>query len=176
VLHSFASVDGTHPIAGPFMLGDRLYGTCSQGGTNGSGTVYSLGTAGDFSVIYSFSAFDATARTNFDGFYSTSGVVPLGSQLYGTAQEGGVFGFGTMFALKVPSKNPAISGILFDPETGITLNFSDMAQNPILIQTATNPAASTAWQTVATNLPGMTSWSQPFDKNSPARFYRLLQQ
>jgi uncharacterized repeat protein (TIGR03803 family) len=178
VLHSFALVEGTHPIAGPFILGDRLYGTCSQGGTNGSGTVYSLRTDGDFSVIYSFSTSDATAHTNWDGYYPTSGLVPRGNLVYGTAQHGGTLGSGTIFALKIPTATitPDISAIQLNGDASITLRFTGKAQSPILVQVATNFTTPILWQTVATNQSGTTSWTQAFDKNTPTLYYRTVQE
>jgi uncharacterized repeat protein (TIGR03803 family) len=81
VLNSFTG----YPIywdfaqSGLILSGNTLYGTASQGGTNGYGTVFALNTDGTgFTVLYSFTG-------GSDGGNPTSGLILSGNTLYGTA-------------------------------------------------------------------------------------------
>jgi uncharacterized repeat protein (TIGR03803 family) len=101
VLYSFASgaTDGAYPLGGLiFDSSGNLYGTASQGGPQGGGTVYKL-TPSSYggwteTVLYFF----------YPVFPSTDGNYPIGNvvfdssgNLYGTTAEGGIgycFGLG----------------------------------------------------------------------------------
>ena len=84
VLHSFTNnPDGYRPVA-VILSGNRLYGTASSGGTNGSGTVFALNT-------------DGSGYTNLHSFASGSSpnaVLLVGNTLYGTTYAGN-----TVFAI-----------------------------------------------------------------------------
>jgi uncharacterized repeat protein (TIGR03803 family) len=91
--------DGADPVASLVLSGKTLYGTAQYGGTNGSGTVFSLSTDGTvFSDLYSFSGTD-TNFINSDGAGPVAGLVLSGNALYGTAEYGGTAGNGTVFSL-----------------------------------------------------------------------------
>src|SRR5208282_3966707 len=101
VLHSFAGgTDGAAPEAGlVFDAAGNLYGTTSQGGANGNGTVFELaapktkGGSWTESVLYSFG-------TGTDGSVPVGGVsFDSAGNLYGTTSAGGAYGFGTVFQL-----------------------------------------------------------------------------
>lgn len=108
-LHSFTGLagngDGAYPYGGLVLSGTTLYGTASESGSTGNGTVFALNTDGTgFRTLYSFTA----SRTNATGFYTnTDGAHPWGSlrlagnTLYGTASEGGSEGKGTVFAINI---------------------------------------------------------------------------
>jgi len=100
VLYSFTNSggDGGYPYAGLLRdLVGNLYGTTQIGGTNDAGTVfelvYSSGTYTE-KVLYSFT------NSGGDGAYPDAGLVrdPSGN-LYGTTNEGGTNGYGTVFEL-----------------------------------------------------------------------------
>lgn len=118
VLHNFAvstgsnqslqiiNTDGAFPESALVDGSDGyLYGVTTVGGTNGTGTVFKLSRDGsDFQTLHVFgpitSAAGATPILNDDG------IVPSGPLLegadgyfYGTAQQGGVNGAGTLFRL-----------------------------------------------------------------------------
>ena len=84
ILYGFPTgTDGAEPKTGVvFDSSGNLFGTTSQGGTYGFGTVYKLDPSGHEKVLYSFTG-------GADGEYPTSGVIldPAGN-LYGTADGG----------------------------------------------------------------------------------------
>jgi uncharacterized repeat protein (TIGR03803 family) len=98
VLRNFTGVagEGIKPGGGLIQGGDGLlYGTASQGGAGGQGTVFALNLDGNgFRVLKSFSG------TAGDGALPASALVqsPDGS-LYGTTYQGGTAGKGTVFKI-----------------------------------------------------------------------------
>jgi uncharacterized repeat protein (TIGR03803 family) len=81
----------------------KLYGTTTEGGVYGYGTVFQLarGTNGQWTekVLHSFNA------NVKDGWYPTANVIfDAAGNLYGTTAEGGAYGGGTVFQL-VPGAN-----------------------------------------------------------------------
>ncbi len=98
-LHSFTALedglhtnsDGAYPVGGLILAGNTLYGTASEGGTNGCGTVFAVNTDGTgFMNLHSFTS---------DGDWPGGGLILSGNILYGTASIGGSFGNGTVFAV-----------------------------------------------------------------------------
>ena len=101
VIHEFQSgVDGGQPYAGLVVdSSGALYGTTSNGGPNGGGTVFKLtpsGSAYALTVIHAFG-------TGPEGAQPLGGVV-LGKKgaIFGTTASGGTSGSGTVYEL-VPS-------------------------------------------------------------------------
>ena len=96
VLHSFtAARDGTYPSAGLVRdAAGNLYGTTQTGGgAADSGTVFQVTAKGKETVIYTF-------HGKTDGRYPQAGLLQDGAgNLYGTAPEGGKFGYGVVFEL-----------------------------------------------------------------------------
>jgi uncharacterized repeat protein (TIGR03803 family) len=98
VLYSFCSqsncADGDFPYGTLIDVRGKLYGTTVVGGMYGDGTVFSLDpNTGAETVLYSFSG------SPLDG-QSPLGLVNVKGTLYGTTQEGGAHGDGTVFVLK----------------------------------------------------------------------------
>jgi uncharacterized repeat protein (TIGR03803 family) len=112
--------DGANPDSGLVLSGSTLYGTTSQGGMNGwfangsngyngsygSGTVFKINTDGTgFTNLHSFAAATPNPTSIFHGWTNSEGTTPyaglivLGNTLYGTANNGGSSGNGTVFAL-----------------------------------------------------------------------------
>jgi uncharacterized repeat protein (TIGR03803 family) len=92
--------DGAAPYAGLVLANGVLYGTTIAGGTNGSGTVFSLKTDGNgFTDLYSFSPDDPLVQTNSDGAGPYGALVVSGGVLYGTTEVGGPWRSGTIFRL-----------------------------------------------------------------------------
>ena len=104
-LHNFAAnSDGAKPLGTLILSGNTLYGAASAGGSSSNGTVFAINTDGTgFTNLHSFNAVvsaDITGLlTNSDGFRPLGGLILSGNTLYGTANAGGSFGIGTVFAV-----------------------------------------------------------------------------
>jgi uncharacterized repeat protein (TIGR03803 family) len=97
VLHAFSALDANGENtdgATPGMAltrgpGDLFYGMASFGGQNATGTVFSITSSGEFTLLHTFSALDANLH-NQDGAYPLrSMVVGHDGNLYGTTRLGG---------------------------------------------------------------------------------------
>ena len=96
VLKSFDNLtDGANPTAGMIEGSDgALYGTASQGGTYGAGTVFRVNKDGSgFAVLKSFEYYSDGANPRAGLIEGSDGV------LYGTAYQGGNMYAGTVFRL-----------------------------------------------------------------------------
>jgi uncharacterized repeat protein (TIGR03803 family) len=105
VLYSFSPPpDGSNPNAGLLRSssGD-LYGTTTGGGGFGNGTVFELDTTGKETLLYSFGPTP-------DGAAPDSGTLVRddSGNLYGTTQDGGAFGYGTVFRLTPAGKETVL--------------------------------------------------------------------
>ncbi len=94
---SATSADGAEPVGALVQGSDaNFYGTTQYGGSNGTGTIFRITPAGEFTSLYSFGPYAA-------GLANTNGVVPNALMLasdgafYGTTQKGGVGNTGTFF-------------------------------------------------------------------------------
>jgi len=93
ILHTFLGTDGVYPVAGLVQSSadGRLYGTTQVGGS-GSGTVFSIDTAGTtFTSLHSFAITDGAAPS--------AALVAANGKFYGTTKSGGSGGFGTVFSI-----------------------------------------------------------------------------
>ncbi len=114
VVHNFTGGDdGAVPLAGVTIgRGDVLYGTASEGGGQGYGTVFRLTQSGDdwhFSLLYSFQG--QTDQSNDGGAPYARVMIGPDGLLYGTTHSGGDgfgckewHGCGSVFRLK-PGKS-----------------------------------------------------------------------
>jgi uncharacterized repeat protein (TIGR03803 family) len=97
VLYRFGAKkgDGQNPFAGLiFDNAGNLYGTTSDGGYYGYGTVFELTAAGKEKVLYSFGHYPG------DGTHPTAGVIfDNAGNLYSTTSYGGANNEGTVFEL-----------------------------------------------------------------------------
>jgi uncharacterized repeat protein (TIGR03803 family) len=98
-LYSFTGgTDGSLPSAELVQVGDgNFYGTTTQGGANGFGTVFEITSGGSMSIVYSFT-------TGINGAMLIQG---SDGNFYGTTPNGGSSsncdgGCGTVFRLYVP--------------------------------------------------------------------------
>ena len=108
---TLASFNGNTEGAGPYagLILDsfgNLYGTASEGGASGDGTIFELATGSQ----------TITALASFSG---TDGVFPIAplivdssGNLYGTAIEGGSSGDGTIFELPKRERHDHHTGLL----------------------------------------------------------------
>jgi uncharacterized repeat protein (TIGR03803 family) len=173
-LYSFTGGgDGSEPQSHLVALGSSLYGATSGGGTNGTGTIFTIRTDGTgFVSLYNFTAQSGNSLTNSDGADTYGGIILSGNTLYGTAPEGGAAGNGTIFSLTLP----------LPPQLTIT-----MAGTNVVLTWATNAMAYTlqssgslvppvAWSAVLP-LPAVVNGQNTVTNPVAAtqQFYRLSQ-
>ena len=92
--------EGAFPVGSLVLSGTNLYGTASEGGDLGGGTVYSIDTNGStFTVLYSFATTNGPTGINVGGARPRSGLTLSGNVLYGTTFAGGNSGSGTVFKI-----------------------------------------------------------------------------
>jgi uncharacterized repeat protein (TIGR03803 family) len=102
VLYSFCSkancADGASPEYSSLISDENgnLYGTASQGGANGDGAVFELspGTPWTEQVLYNFGSYPGDGISPVNGL-----IVDSQDNLYGTTEQGGTNGTGTVFEL-----------------------------------------------------------------------------
>lgn len=100
VLHSFNGADGAMPFSGLLLASDgKYYGTTI--GSNSGGTIYSIDTAGNFTLLYTFPG-GAGGAAPYGGLIQLSD-----GSFYGTTASGGTSNNGTIFRM-VLGNNPAI--------------------------------------------------------------------
>ena len=112
ILHNFPgdASEGDDPVGGLILdSAGNLYGTTVAGGPGqGSGTVFSLTTAGNnFQVLYTF-----PYNENGIGSYASL-VMDSAGNLYGTTVANGLYGYGNVFMLS-PSQNGWTYTSLYD--------------------------------------------------------------
>lgn len=100
-----------------------LYGTSSQGGAYGGGTVFSISTSGKERVLYSFGG------STGDGAFPEAEMINVEGTLYGTTLKGGAVGQGTVFAVTRSGKETLLhsfggSGDGTEPMAGL-INVND---------------------------------------------------
>ena len=96
----FTNSDGASPRGDLVLSGNTLYGTTYDGGSSGNGTVFAISTDGTvFTDLHNFTATSGSFSTNSDGAHPAAGLVLSGNTLYGTADQGGSSGNGTVFAI-----------------------------------------------------------------------------
>jgi uncharacterized repeat protein (TIGR03803 family) len=107
VLHTFSATsggpatnsDGAAPGAGLVLSGNTLYGTTSQGGAAGYGTVFQVNTNGSgFTTLYNFT-------NGTDGAAPMAPLLLANGALYGTTSAGGVSNEGTIFLISTAGTN-----------------------------------------------------------------------
>jgi uncharacterized repeat protein (TIGR03803 family) len=109
IIHPFgrSARDGTKPAADLIDVKGTLYGTTSRGGAHGAGTVFSITTGGQETLLHSFGA-------------GKDGAVPLGKllnvngTLYGTTAYGGGRGGGTVFRMALTGKEDVLYNFATD--------------------------------------------------------------
>ena len=96
LLHNFAggASDGADPFGSLTLSGSTLYGMSSDGGSNGFGTIFSMGTDGSgFQLLRNF------AGGVSDGSFPRGSLTLSGSRLYGMSFRGGSNNLGTIFSI-----------------------------------------------------------------------------
>jgi len=95
-LYSFGTVDndGANPYGSLTLVGSILFGMTSEGGTYSDGTIFQINTDGSgYTNLYSFGTVDN------DGANPEGDVTLVGSTLFGMANNGGIYSYGTIFQI-----------------------------------------------------------------------------
>lgn len=94
IIHPFgrSAGDGMRPAADLIDVKGTLYGTTMSGGSNNAGTVFSITTSGQETVLHSFGG-------PGDGVYSVAALLYVNGAFYGTTEYGGASGGGTIFSM-----------------------------------------------------------------------------
>jgi uncharacterized repeat protein (TIGR03803 family) len=113
VLHTFGDDDGTLPAAALIQGTDgALYGTTSQGGGPGFGTVFRMDADGTFSVLYEFTG-------DSDGAHSVAPLIQAtDGDFYGTTLQGGGSDMGTIFKLSPDGTLTTLHAFTGGPDDG----------------------------------------------------------
>ena len=98
-LYTFCSqancTDGAEPFSGLVQAGGNFYGTTYWGGANGVGTVFKVTPGGQLTTLYNFCSQPGCS----DGSNPVAGLVQVGGNFYGTTNDGGANGYGTVFEI-----------------------------------------------------------------------------
>jgi len=198
VLHHFTALserysgtnsDGAYPAAELVLLGNTLYGTATEGGSSGNGTVFAVNTNGTgFTHLYSFtktspfqiSPFN-TVSTNQDGA-SPQRLTLSGNTLYGITSRGGGSGQGTVFSLSLAAPPTIYDGAFRITNVvlsggNLTVSFPTVAGRTYTLWRSDTLAAGTWINTGLSALPG-TGAALTFSVPAPAagvpeRFFRV---
>jgi uncharacterized repeat protein (TIGR03803 family) len=94
-LHIFSGTDGAYPYAGTVQATNgEFYGTTILGGANDWGTIFTITPGGKLTTLYSF------CTNCSDGNQPDAGLIQArDGDLYGTTENGGINGSGTVFKL-----------------------------------------------------------------------------
>lgn len=92
-VYSFGKIaeDGSAPQSAPVAFDGAIFGTTSNGGKFGFGTVFRVTSKGVETIWHSFN--------QADGSQPVGNMIVHGKELYGTTYTGGKFGFGTAFKI-----------------------------------------------------------------------------
>jgi uncharacterized repeat protein (TIGR03803 family) len=112
ILHTFGETeaDGTHSSADLIDVKGVLYGTTSSGGSHGAGTVFSITTSGQETVLHSFGG-------PGDGAEPTARLLDVNGTLYGTTSTGGYNYGGTVFSISLDGSTEKVLHSFDDPYT-----------------------------------------------------------
>jgi uncharacterized repeat protein (TIGR03803 family) len=146
-LYSFSGTNGgAAPCDGLILSDNTLYGTTSGAGTTHEGTVFAISANGaDFMDLYNFRPL--SNQTNSDGASPYAGLVLSGATVYGTAVNGGISGYGTVFSI---SFEPQLTIITAGTNVVLTwpANVAGLDYSGFKLQSTTNLLAST-WNTAS---------------------------
>jgi uncharacterized repeat protein (TIGR03803 family) len=104
------NTDGVNPTGDLILSGNTLYGVANAGGYFNQGTMFAVNTNGTgFTNLHNFTSISGPLLTNIDGTSPSAGLILSGNTLYGTADNGGGSGYGTVFSLSFPVLQLAIT-------------------------------------------------------------------
>jgi len=139
VLHTFTGIDVIGGGAGASDLlqsGSTLYGTAAYSGSSNAGCIFKVDITGNnYTDLYDFTG-------GSDGAIPMSSLVFLGNTLYGTTQDGGLSGQGTVFSLALTSSLTPIPLYISRGSNAVVLTWSNpvfaLQAAPLVMGTYTN--------------------------------------
>ncbi|MBV9718820.1 MAG: hypothetical protein JOZ77_05845 [Candidatus Eremiobacteraeota bacterium] len=113
ILHSFAATDGAKPQGSLLDVKGTLYGTASAGANSVDtyGNVFSITPSGSFKVVYAF-------KESPDGAFPASSLIEYKGALYGTTEDGGTVGYGTVFKIQLKGKSAGQESVIYSFKGG----------------------------------------------------------
>jgi uncharacterized repeat protein (TIGR03803 family) len=130
ILHEFgkSAGDGTNPYAALIVVKGTLYGTTLYGGSNNTGTVFSITKTGAETVLHSFGGAG-------DGATPAAALLDLNGTLYGTTVAGGANNSGTVFSITRAGKEKVLYSFPYSGNGGAQPFASLVAVNGTLYGT-----------------------------------------
>lgn len=124
ILHTNTdSADNLQPS--PFLIvGDELFATSQQGGSNFEGTVFEMTLTGSEVPLHVF---------GYEGSAPVAGLMLAGDKLYGTTMFGGSNNSGTIFAIATNSSDFSVIYNFSEPEYYSATNFDGDAPTAALV-------------------------------------------
>jgi uncharacterized repeat protein (TIGR03803 family) len=171
--------DGSTPQAGLVQgIDGNFYGTTESGGTNDYGTIFKIGTNGDFTSLYSFTG-------GADGASPRALLLASDGNLYGATEGGGVyagaFGFGTIFRLNLAGNAaPTTSAPVFtSPQVNqgrLSVTIAGVNSGQAIIVQASTDLVN--WIPIQTNIASGPTLTLTNLSNEaiPAEFFRAIAQ
>ena len=157
------SGNGANPRGGLVQGSDgNFYGTTSQGGAYGYGTVFQMTPAGTLATLVTFD--------NNNGAFPWDGVVQAADRgFYGTTSAGGTNGYGTIFRIFMPvslSASPSGNKVVLSWSTNFAFGYT--------LQTTPNLTPPLTW-TDSTNIPVIvgSQFTVTNITSGSGQFYRL---
>jgi uncharacterized repeat protein (TIGR03803 family) len=160
VLHTFTttapSPNGADPYGGVIQASDgNFYGTTYDGGTNGSGTIFEITSAGTLTTLHSFAS-------STEGANPYSGLVQgSDGNFYGTTSDGGANGNGTVFKLSVSGSLK----VTISPTAAITAGAKWQVDGGALQSSGTTLSGLAIGPHTVTFSGPFTGWNPPASQN-----------
>lgn len=105
IVHSFSSGEGKYPTGELLAIGSTLYGVTLGEQSKNGGVVFAVDVDGsDYHVLHKF-PYGGPSSKGPEGHTAQSGLVVIGSRLYGTTTLAGEYGSGTIYALDTSGEN-----------------------------------------------------------------------
>ena len=167
-----ATSDGRYPFGRLVESSNGVFmGTCSEGGTNGTGTIFKVTASGEFTRLKNLQS------TN-DGGFPKSGLVKGNDEtLYGVTEFGGLNGFGTIYSITEAGAFAKITDMEFSQDGSNPRGSLAFDGNNLLVGTGSSGGANN-FGTIFTldisdfSLTKLHDFSLPIEGSTPISIHR----